>query len=405
MSNSVRNLLLLLAFLLPNVARAQYEYPLDLNKIGVSLPATTDSELSRLFESKRTIFYKLAPVWQHYIPAGKVEHINLVTGVKSYTHTKAVWGLFYAPFLADYNANPLFPWDTTAGLNESQKKTPDIYRTFNFLNLPDSMPILLINERPVKWVFPEFATVGEVIYVMHNGKPYIQEVRTRQKSMGSVDWTPHLYRPIADRQEYIQAAGIADYVPAKRYVFLRNPQEDEVFKMEGLVERLPPLSEDKVKILLGMSFKEVTESEWSPSADQDFHILPRNYCFSLLKSIDPVTCSDCHRQTQTSVNNLVPLEPLIQESPEKVGNIRGCDAVFTWHPFAPHSIRNSDKEPTPKTSVRQFDRENNIVRVWDGKELPPGYKLTEFVQDSLKGYELPPQQFLHSAEFKMELPK
>jgi hypothetical protein len=410
----MRSLIVFVA-LLPSIALAQTkpkdpvppakkvvtepEYPLDLEKIGLTLPYTTDTELQRLLTSKKTIFYKLPSVWQHYIPASRIEHSNLTLGTKSYSYREATWGIYFSPFLSDFNANRLFPWETTAGLNDSQKQTSNIYRTVNFINLPEdesknTIPILLLNELPIKWIYPDGTTVGEIIYVVHEDKRYVQEIRTRQKTKGATDWEPHLYRPIGDRKEFMRLAGIADYTPAKRYMFLRNPQEDEVFKMEGLVERLPPLSSDKVKRLLSQSFKEVTAAPWSPSADQDFHILPRNYCFSLLESIDVVTCANCHRQTQISVLNLVPREPLIINNPDKVGNIRGCDAVFTNS-----SVRENDEQPAPeRISLRKYDLDNKTVKIWKGGtyDLPGDYKLTEFVQYSLRDYELPPQQFLHT---------
>lgn len=381
------------------------EYPLDLKRVGLTLPHTSDPELRRLLSSPKTIFYKLPAVWQHYIPASQIEHTNLTLGTKSYTTQQAIWGIYFAPFLSDFNANPLFPWETTAGLNDSQKETENIYRTVNFINLPEDeskniIPILILNELPIKWIYPEGTTVGEIIYVLHEEKRYIQEIRTRQKAKGSDDWEPHLYRPIRDREEFKRLAGITDYTPAKRYMFLRNPQEDEVFKMEGLVERLPPLSDDKVKFLLDRSFKEVTNNNWSPAADQDFHIMPKNYCFSLLESVDSVTCANCHRQTQISVRDLVPREPLIINNPSKVGNIRGCDAVFTWHPFTNASVRQNDEEPAPeRITLRQYDIDNKVVKIWKNETYSlPEYKLTEFVQYSLKDYELPPRQFLHIKE-------
>lgn len=374
------------------------EYPLDLARVGLTLPETEDQELNRIFKSPRTIFYKLPSIWQHYIPASHIEHSNLTLGTKSYTTTQPKWGIYFAPFLSDFNANPLFPWETTIGLNSTHKENANIYRTVNFINLPDNAPILILNDYPIKWIYPNGTTVGEVIYVLYEEKRYIQEIRTRQKMDDATGWEPRLYRPISDRAEYMALTGVKSYTPAKRYMFFRNPQEDEVFKMEGMVERLPPLATTKVKDLLARPFKEVSQSAWSPAADQDFHILPKDYCFSLLE-VDSVSCANCHRQTQTSVLNLVPREPLIINNPSKVGNIRGSDAVFTWHPFTNSSIRNNDQEPEPKLNLRKYDTQYNFVKVLRYGEKPTGYeayKLTEFVQDSLKDYELPNAQFLHS---------
>lgn len=387
----------------PPVKPPAEDYPLDLVKIGVAMPETSDPELLRLLTSPRTIFYKLPQAWQHYIPASKIERNNLTTGVKSYFMTEATWGLYAPTVLPEFNANALFPWETTIGLNSSHKESNFSYRTINLLNLPDDklggqVPILVLGEYPIKWIYPAGTTLGEVIYVIHDGKKYVQEIRTRTKSADSKEWTPHLYRPIKNRAEFEELSGLKGYVPAQKYMFFRNPQEDEVFKMEGLVERLPPVPAETVKRLLKRPFKETTDDAWSPSADQDFHILPRNYCFSLLKGVDSHTCASCHQQTQISVLNLTPREPLIIDNPAKVGNIRGSDGGFTWHPFDPKCIRMSEQEPELKIALRPYDFEHKVVKVLQYGEPYKGseHKLTQYVQDSLKPYELPAKQFLHA---------
>lgn len=93
------------------------EYPLNLEKVGLTLPDTEDQELKRILTSPKTIFYKLPSVWQQFIPASKIEHNNLTLGTKSYSTTQPVWGVYFAPFLSDFNANPLFPWETLRSLH------------------------------------------------------------------------------------------------------------------------------------------------------------------------------------------------------------------------------------------------------------------------------------------------
>lgn len=379
-------------------------YPINLVDLDLKMPDTSDSELRRLLLNPKTIYYKLPQAWQHFIPSSRIEWNNLTLGTKQYFNTDPVWGIFRSTYLPDFNANPLFPWETTVGLNSAHKDKDEHYRTINFISLPEDtsgelIPILLLNEFPIKWIFPTGTTVGEVIYVLHNEKKYVQEVRTRKKNADSTEWEPKLYRPVASREEYISLTG-KNYTPAYKYFFFRNPQEDEVFKMEGLVERLPPLSEQKVQALLARPFKEVSDSFWSPASDQDFHILPKNYCFSLLTSIDAQTCANCHRQTQISVRNLTPKEPLVMNNFGKVGNIRGSDAVFTWHPFAMKCVRNSADDPEQEISLRSYDLKNKTIKVLEKGEyigtLSSNYKLTLFVQESLKPYELPPAKFLHA---------
>lgn len=393
-----------------------FEYPLDLAKFGLTLPATENAELRRLLDSQNTVFYKLAPVWQHYVPSSQIEYNNLTLQTKSYYNTKLVYGVYFTTFSPDFHANHNFPWETTVGLNvtfkeykDKEKSFADMpYQTINFINLPEAngtvSPILLLSEYPIKWIFPVGTTVGEVLYVVHDGKKYIQEIRTRRKSDDASTWVPGMYRPIKDRLEFEQATGLRSYTAFNKYFHFRNPQEDEVFKMDGVVERLPALSDSEVKKLLAKPFKEVTvEAEvWSPAADQEFHIMPKNYCLSLLGSVDSHTCSNCHRQTQISVRNLTPKDPDVVKTPNKIGNIRGCDGVFTWHPFSLGSIRSSDTEGEKPLGLRTYDTSKRFVLTAPNGDPAYGqsYKLTKFVQESLKSYELPAQHFLHTIEKK-----
>lgn len=377
-------------------------YPLDLKSENIVLPDTEDPELIRVLKDKNTVFYKLPQVWQHFVPASQIEEKNLTLGTVSYKNTDLIWGIYSVNVNPDSHANFNFPWETTAGLNSVKKeaKYSNVFKTINFINLPtnsegDVIPIWIMPEYPVKWIYPIGTTVGEIIYVVHNDINYVQEIRTRKKDATSEYWTPFLYRPIKNKQEYIELTGQADYKPAMQYMFFRNPQEDEVFKMDGLVERLPPLSEKKVQILLSQKFKNVTDEDWSPSSDQDFHILPKNYCFSLIGGVDSINCANCHQQTQISVRNLVPKDPSVINDPKGTGNIRGSDAVFTWHPFSQSCIRTSTSEEQSRVSFRKYDTDNKMI--YFSKENPNDkiYKLTLFVQKALKKYELPKKAALH----------
>lgn len=381
----------------------KYGYPLDLKSINLNLPKIQDQNLDKILKDKNTVFYKLRQVWQHYVPPSRVEHFNETLGTKTYTTNNLVWGLYYSTFNPDAHANFNFPWETTVGLNTIIKTTNgQNFKTVNFVNLPTDesgkvIPIWYLREAPIKWIFPAGTTVGEIIYIIHNDEKYIQEIRTRTKTSDCNEWEPHLYRPIASREEFIKETQSPDYNVAKKFVFLRNPQEDEVFKMEGHIEYLPELPEATVKYILSLPFKEVTNENWSPSSTQDFNILPKDYCFSLLKSVDTSTCAECHRQTQISVRNLVPKDPSVIKDPIGTGNIRGSDAVFSWHPFADSCIRTSDKDPAKPLAVRAYDLNNNFIKVIN--EVPQEnkyHKLTKFVQLSLRNYELPKHKiYLH----------
>lgn len=384
-------------------------YPVSPAALGITIPRIIgDTKVDRRLNDPRTVYYKLPPIWQHWVPASRTEHRNRALGSVYHTQTPAVWGVHPTSFLADFNANPDFPWEVTFGLNlphrESvAKKTAPLYDTINFLSLPEDeegqlIPVVVLtDERPIKWLFPPGTMVGEVIYVTHKGKRYVQEIRTRTKNPPATTWFPGVYRPVKDRQELQLLTRIA-YEPSRRYMSFRNPEEDEVFRIEGTVEKLPDLPEAVVTSLLSRPFQDVTESDWHPASDTDFNILPRDYSLGLLKHTDSEACANCHRQTQISVRNLIPHEPKIQANPLKVGNIRGSDAVFTWHPFSYLSVQdNNVLLPAREVYLRRFDVSNGVVEMLKAGQKPRHtYLLTEFVQKSLKPYELPlDKQFLH----------
>ena len=394
----------------PSCGMAQLpdEYPMDLKKHGIVVPAIDGDEVSEAIKSPDTIFYRLPKAWQHYVPATRIEHRNLTTQEVTYSNSKKIWGIYTPQVLQSFNANLDFPWEGTVGLNTIIQDGEDGVHstTVNFLSLPfkngKRRPVLVFWERPIKWIFPEGTIIGELILSKNNGQWWVQEVRMRKKMPGSVAWEPIIQRPVATYIDLVRLAKLPEQTPAKKYMHFRNPEEEEVFLMRGLVERLPPLEPHAVRHLLSLPFKDVTYVNWSdasmaPTSDQDFSLVPRDYSFGLL-SPDQHTCSNCHKQTQTSVPNLIPREPSIQQNFAKVGNIRGSDTVFTWHPWTTESIQSA--EGTQELArIRDFDSRNDVVTIWDATKMRvtdyPDYLLTEFVQTSLKSYELPPAEFLH----------
>ena len=145
-------------------------------------------------------------------------------------------------------------------------------------------------------------------------------------------------------------------------------------------------------MLFRSKFKNVSDDNWSPSSDQDFHILPKNYCFSLIGGVDAFSCSNCHKQTQISVRNLVPKDPSVINDPDGTGNIRGCDGIFTWHPFSAKCIKSSASESVDKTCSRVYDEDHKIIVFSKEAPVESKYKFTLFVQQALKEYELPKRQ-------------
>jgi hypothetical protein len=381
-----------------------YKYTNKLDEFGVTLPQIENYSLESKLRDKDTVFYQLPKVWQQYIPGSKIEVKNLKSGQVSYTQTETVWGIYSSSYLSEFNANLDFPWDGTVGLNTKVDRKTSV---INFLILPKedgiTVPVLLIYKKPITWIFPVKTIIGEMIVTEYEGKNWVQEIRCREKQDGAFYWTPMVFRPVASKDELVKRIK-RDYLSSSKYMFFRNPEEDEVFRLEGLVEKLPDLKPEVVKQLLSLPFKDVTEEVWSeksiaPTSDQDFNLVPKDYNFGLIQP-DQDNCLNCHRQTQISVSNLIPNEPIIRNNPDKVGSIRGSDSVFSWHPFGPTSYQNSKIEESEiKVRFRNYDFEKNIIALWEPNKSTSidfnKYKLTEFVQSSLQKYQLPPYQVLH----------
>lgn len=346
-------------------------YPLDLKQYSqYPIPTTTDSQLNSILKSKNTVFYKLHPAYQQYVPQHNV------------------YNVYYQEVLEDYNSNLDFPWETTFGLNHAKKEKLNNYFAINFIFT--KKPIIFVRGKPSGWVFPKNnIVVGEILYLKDGEKWLPFEIRCRVKR--NEDWQVLRFAPIKNRQHLIQFIG--DYKPSKKYLFLRNNVESEVFKIEGMIERVPPIDKETVRKLLDRPFSNVTEEPWSdysyvPTADDTFNIYPRNYSLGLLHSVDRVSCAHCHRQTGISVNNLVPEEPIIRDNQPKVGNIRGSDGIFTWHPFDESCIQNKTGETQPDIVLRKYDLDHHIVEEYQpGKQYEDDYKLTGYVDGSLKVYE------------------
>lgn len=370
-----------------HAVEAEFEYPINLASHNIRLPETNDPVLHDLLHSRDTLYYRLIPVWQKMTPPSLIHR----------TVDPELWSVRYTAYLPEYHANDLFPWDRTMGLNTASK---DNYKTINAIQYPrvngERLPVLVMGlERPVKWIFPVGTRVAEIVMVHFENRYWIQEIRMRTKAQDSTHWEVDVFRPVATREEFVRLAGIPEYVPGKKFFDLRNAHEEEVVRLEGLVERLPNVPTETVKRLLSRPFRSVVDENamaWSPAADQDFHILPKDYSFGLIGGVDATTCSTCHRQTMAYVGNLVPREPALKRNPERTGSIRGSDGIFTFHPWWTYDGKNVDESDGYKLKVlknRPYDKQHGLIEMYDAEKSYPHHRLTKYVQESLTETEWP----------------
>lgn len=388
-AGAVMRFLFFILTAIASVAHAQIplQYP---HKMKDTEPVRiADKELfERLMDTNRTVFYKLPQMWQRF------------NGHKDAFE----WGVYSVDIDREMHANFDFPWEGTVGLNTLIRQGDTSVDTINFISLPVSngkpLPIVVLNKVPYVWIFPAGTMAGEIIYTRHEGKWWPQELRARIKDSLSVIWEPLILRPVANRQEFAAIAlGAADYTPAKKWFHFRNPEENLVFEMEGFVERLPEVSPEVTKKMLRMYFKDVTYERWSdvsiaPSSDQAFGLFPKDYSFGLIEP-EPTNCAGCHRQTQVSVASLIPREPLVTRSGSRIGNIRGSDGIFTWHPFG----EGTDiKKQGGKLLLRKHDIDKGFVVVYTSGQSEPldpnVYKLTEYVEREMQTLALPYEETL-----------
>lgn len=384
----MRSFLVFLCICVPFVAKAQMPFGYPHADNSVRPLVLDDVELSaRIRNPAQTIFYKLPPVWQRF----------------NGTLSDYEWGVYPVSVDPESHANLDFPWEGTVGLNSLVKAGELHTDTINFVSLPlqgdgRPYPIVVLHKIPVVWIFPVGTIVGEIIYTRHKQQWWPQELRARVKGELSVVWDPLIYRPLASRSDLETILGQRIQNPAKKWFHFRNPEEDLVFEMEGLVERLPIMDPTTVERILSLPFKEVTYERWSdishaPASDQAFNIFPKDYSFGLIDP-DPTNCASCHRQTQVSVAQLIPREPTLARQGKKIGNIRGSDGIFSWHPFA--TIKGLVKGGSG-LKVRKFDVENGFVHVHKrGQPVPDPsiYKLTEYVENEMQYLALPEETSL-----------
>lgn len=324
-------------------------YPMDLSVQNFSLPRTVDKKLAEVLSSKDTVFYKTPKFYQYYY--------------------NGLFGVYEAHYLKDFNANLDFPWETTFGLNGRDK----VYTSVNFCYLPREnnkiKPIVILDyERPIRWIFPEGAVLGEILLQPHpNGGRVIFEIRIRTKTSNT--WEVAIFRPIATQEEFQEKLNIAAYTPATKFFMMQNPEKDKVFVVSGKVEVVPEMSVEQVDYALSLPFKDVTDSGWTPAGNQWYCLFPRDYKLGLI-SADSLSCQSCHKQTQVTVDRLIPSEPNIRNNLEKVGSIRGSDGIFTYSPFG--SINNGS------FTYRDYDLRNGRIAFYS-KEKYPEYKIAYFV--------------------------
>ena len=262
------------------------------------------------------------------------------------------------------NGNREFPWSTPAGTHRTSGVT-----TFRFMYLPkdkEGHPLPIVWHRrgdgAYAWTFPVGTVFGEVLgLTAPDGESYTFEVRVRKREKG--DWLADAFRPyptakdLARRIKQLRPDWKQNEQLAAVCEHLLEPLELEVltladsqptrrtFKSRMAVDELPELGDDKLvaELLSDVTFHSCLGRSWrineagssaaAPTTQASFHIVPKNYDAGFI-DVDQLSCMRCHNTTNKNVKHF-------DAAREWYGNIRGSDAIFSFHPFAPSCISHN----------------------------------------------------------------
>ena len=141
----------------------------------------------------------------------------------------------------------------------------------------------------------------------------------------------------------------------------RDRQE---LNIKGTVELLPQYPDRLVKRLLSRKFKSALGGVWRDSGKQPVisaagGIFPRGY--RQLFHVDRVSCNQCHRSANTSVN-------LFDNKRDWYGSVPGGDRILSFHIFDPSCISYNGKNP-PVVLNKQLET-SGMLRAYHAQEHP-----------------------------------
>lgn len=261
------------------------------------------------------------------------------------------------------NANVEFPWKVPGGTHRS----PGV-RSYKFMWLPKdesgkAYPVVYFpfraKDASISWVFPKGTVFGELLTLETPMKTQITfELRVRKRDL--IMWEVDIFRPYSDAEEL--ATAIKEKRPQweqnpdlvlavqnlekgdKRYQFTLNDTLHPVSAFEsGTVEadRLSDLGETELvtELLLRRTFKSNVGTDWFPTTNARYHIVPQNYLGAILGS-DSESCMKCHDSAHKHADDF-------DRPRDWYGRVRGANGIFSWHPYAPSAVSRNGFNITP----------------------------------------------------------
>lgn len=328
-------------------------------RLRALLPRVADAEMRKVLSDPNLILYtddeipRAYQFWSGDLPGVHLANYNISANGSE-------------PF---GNGNREFPWGHPAGTH----RTTGV-EAFRFLSLPKDkdgkiQPVVWFRKRlpgdgtmGYAWTYPVGTVVGEVLAMTGpDGLAYTFEMRVRTREYGY--WDVDVFRPfptasaLSRRIKELRPDWEQDENLVKVVNHLDSPVEmkslrlvdsqpaKRTFDQTMGIDSLPAIGDTKLvgQLLTSTPFKSSMGEVWresssgvktyAPTTKAEFHVIPAKYDAGFVQ-VDRTSCMRCHDSVAHNVSEFNP-------GRDWYGNIRGSDAIFSFHPFALESIADN----------------------------------------------------------------
>jgi hypothetical protein len=369
----------------PKPLKPQLMSAVNESDLRALLPQVDDAELERRLNDPRTLFYT-----EREMPRCYQDWDAALQGVHA-----ADYNISANDSEPYGNGNLEFPWGAPGGTHRAKHIS-----TFRFIWLPldeqgHTRPIVWYRNRfsfdrvlGYGWTFPVGTMVGEVLLIDRpDGDRLAFEIRVRTRVEGQ--WDVDVLRPFPRAEDLAQR--ITELRPD--WYFQPNLQQlldhlihpcempvatlesghsqRKVFQQVMAIDSLPPIDDAAlvVELLQHTTFRSALAEDWrsengkrtvAPTTEAEFHVVPANYDAGFI-DVDSQSCMRCHDTVNRHVREFQP-------GRDWYGRVRGCDGIFSFHPFALDAI--SDNGYSRPVELRQELIDAGWLAAFDPEQHP-----------------------------------
>lgn len=279
------------------------------------LPPVDDPKIAALFQSPDLIFYtdrEMEPAYQHRGAVLAVSY-DLSGGADRKKRPDG---------RGRGNGNLEPPWDEPFGTKGVPEIRPPV-RFFKLPRKPDGTfwpvvywfeesaasaqslrltangPVFHTTEGVWVWMFPHGTIFEETIHT----KTYTRECRLRSRDVAS--WMPDVYGPDCFEVDYANAGAVRSNHPFPSF-------------REAIPRLAMPDTFEAEELIRHATFRSQVASDRQTTAVE----------------VSKKSCMRCH-------NDTLRLAAEFEEPRDWYGRVRGCDGIFSWHPFDPSCISHN----------------------------------------------------------------